>query len=93
VLKSYDYAASYSEEKPCMGGVGSKPAFQLLVSMYPDVVVKRSYTIYAGHVGFSVHAINRTAMACALWKLHKEYYWIDGNEAEIMKRETHEVDV
>ena len=94
--KSYDYVLAFSEEKPCMGGIGSKPAFEILADMNPDVVVKREYTIYKGQVGFSVHGINRSCMQAALWKLHRGgYNWIDGNDAEAryLDKLTHEVDI
>ena len=91
--KSYDYTIGFSEEKPCMGGIGSKPAFELLVSTHPDVIVKRAYTIYQGHVGFSVHAVTRFKMKQALKKLHEEYHWIDGDDAYSLEKETHEVDI
>ena len=76
-----------------MGGIGSKPAFELLVSTHPDVIVKRAYTIYQGHVGFSVHAVTRFKMKQALKKLHEEYHWIDGDDAYSLEKETHEVDI
>ena len=61
--------------------------------MYPDVVVKRAYTIYKGHVAFSVHAITKFKMQQALEKLHKEYHWIDKDDASSLEKETHEVSI
>ena len=72
----------FSEEKQCLGGEGSKPAFDLLKHMRPDVIVKRDYTMYKGHVAFAVYAIDKAKMREALTTLHEQYYWIDGDDAD-----------
>ena len=71
------FIVGYSEESTCIGGVGSKPAFEILRELKPRVQVKRSYTIYKGHVGFEVLADTRDSMKLALKMLNSSYSWID----------------
>jgi len=73
---NYKYIASFSEEKPCIGGCGSKPAFDLLRGM-EGIKVNRSYTSFLGHVGFDVKSTTKENMIKALDKLNEQYYWIN----------------
>jgi hypothetical protein len=82
MMKKYKYMNSFSEEMPCIGGNGSKPAFDLLKHMRPDVIVKRDHSMSQGHVGFAIYAINKTKMREALNTLHEQYNWIDGDDAD-----------
>ena len=77
--KGYKFYVSYSVEKPCIGGEGVKPAFELLKGML-DVKCTRSYSIYVGHGSFEVWTKTRSQMDQALHALHTEYTWIDHND-------------
>ena len=75
VKDAWKYHAGFSEETSCMGGHGSKPAFDILKGM-TDVKIKRGYTIYKGHVAFDVYAKTKNGMRKALKQLHTIYHWI-----------------
>ncbi len=75
----YHWYAAYSVEKPCMGGEGSKPAFDLLRGK-TNILIKRSYTIYKGHSAFEVWAKRKEDMIRALDYLHISYDWIDKDD-------------
>ena len=72
----YKYYSGFSEESQCMGGCGSKPAFDLLRGM-KGVKMKRGYTMYKGHVSFEVYTKTKNDMRNALEKLHIVYHWIN----------------
>ena len=72
---AWKYHAGFSEEKPCIGGHGSKPAFDLLKGM-ANVKIKRGYSIYVGHTAFDVYTKTKNDMRKALKQLHTIYHWI-----------------
>ncbi len=74
--KAWIYRTGYDVETPCIGGSGSKPAFNLLRDN-PNVKVKRDYSCYVGHTAFQVYAKTLKDMQKAKAILHLEYHWID----------------
>ena len=85
--KGYKYYTAFSVEKPCIGGTGAKPAFDILRGM-KGIKCLRDYSQYIGHTAFQIWTKSKLHMYEALNLLHEEYSWIDRGDKFYNMEET-----